>query len=129
MNDITTGQLVQLVGDRLIALPDFHELPTRAVDGPALVDSLWRRYPIGGLTQFVPPACTDDVTTAQCDESPMVAGSIVDGAARIAQLCRLFGVTPYWANDEDPILFDSADLDLLDRPSVGPRAGVPVRDG
>ncbi len=82
----------------ILNIPEFQrKYVWRASKLVALVDSLWRGYPIGTLLLWDSPY--DSPRTALGDQGRKLW--IVDGQQRVTSLALLFGKKPYWWPDSD----------------------------
>lgn len=91
--------IVKNIDDATLGLLNVPEFQRKYVWGPskvaALVDSLWRGYPIGTLLLW--ESTYDSPRTALGTQGQKLW--IVDGQQRITSLALLFGKKPYWWSD------------------------------
>lgn len=100
-------ELVRSTETRAIGLPEIQrKYRWDRAKARALADSLYRRFPVGGLTLWKPANPADVVSRVPGDAGRTPDAWVIDGASRLTTLCTLFGTHPYWgthARLQDPV--------------------------
>lgn len=99
-------ELVRNAETRALGLPEIQrKYRWDAAKARKLADSLYRGWPIGGLTMWKPPAAVQVVSRMAGDTGLQPAEWVIDGASRVTTLCTLFGTRPYWTAGGDPVTY------------------------
>lgn len=95
-------ELVRSAETRTLGLPEIQrQYRWDRNKAKTLADSLYRRFPIGGLTVWKPAVSVEVVSRQANDSGRTPEAWVIDGASRITTLCHLFGSHPQWGSQPD----------------------------